>query len=89
MRYVYSLGRLGGVDTTDLQTFNEDMARRKALADALNSSPDYLWQLGIGYDGKRAGTDLAQAIERETARIWKRVPKSSLRPDVWDSNSKG
>lgn len=68
---------------TTLKTFNEDMARRAALAEATGSSPDYLWQLGVGFQNKRPSTNLAQAIERESARIWRCVPKAILRPDVW------
>ncbi len=71
------------MDTTDLRTFNADMDRRQALAEAVGASPDYLWQLGVKFQNKRPSTDLAQAIERESARIWKCVPKESLRPDVW------
>lgn len=69
--------------TTTLKTFNADMGRRRALADALGVGPDYVWQLGIRYRGKRCGTDRAKEIERATATIWRRVPKETLRPDVW------
>lgn len=67
----------------DLKTFNSDMARRLALAKACKCSHDYLWQLGVGFEGKRPSTDLAQAIDKHSARIWKRVSKATLRPDVW------
>jgi hypothetical protein len=67
--------------------------RRKALAEATGSSPDYLWQIATKWvrptTGKevRASTDLALAIERETTRLGpETVPKESLRPDVWPAN---
>lgn len=74
--------------TTTLKTFNADMARRRALAEALgHKTPDYVWQLGVGWRGKKAGIEMAKDIERETERIWRRVPKESLRPDVWGTES--
>jgi hypothetical protein len=71
-------------ETTTLREFNADTARRRALAAAVGSSPDYLWQLGVGWDNKRPGIALAKAIERESEKIWRRIPKGSMRPDVWD-----
>jgi len=66
----------------DLLTFIDDSIRRRALAEASSSSPDYLWQIATGR--RRASTDLAQAIERESALIGpEAVPKGSLRQDVW------
>jgi hypothetical protein len=76
------------MNTTDLQTFNSDMDRRRALAVATGASPDYLWQLGVGFQNKRPSTDLAQAIDLESGRIWLRVPKESLRSDVWTDKTK-
>lgn len=68
----------------DLQTYVADVDRRKALADALGKSPDYLWQLGTGWQGRRPSPELARAIERETAQLGPEVvPKESMRPDVW------
>jgi hypothetical protein len=74
--------------TTTLKTFNADTGRRRALAAALGVGTDYVWQLGVRYRGKRPGTDRAKEIEQITARIWRRVPKESLRPDVWGTESK-
>ena len=66
----------------DLLTFIDDSWRRRALAAATSSSPDYLWQIATGR--RRSSTALAQAIERESALIGpEAVPKESLRPDVW------
>lgn len=73
--------------TTNLKTFVSDPARRRALAERTGNSPDYLWQLGVGFQGKRPSTDLAQAIDRHSAEIWRRVPKEVLRPDVWGDSS--
>ena len=68
----------------DLQTYIADPARRQSLADAIPCSPDYLWQIATRWNGRRASTDLAQSIERESEKIGpERVSKESLRPDVW------
>ena len=69
----------------DLATFNSDTARRAELARRLGRSPDYLWQLGIGWRGKRPSPELAIAIDRETATWGRRfrVRKETLRPDLW------
>lgn len=61
------------------------MARRAELARRLGTSPDYLWQLGIAWRGKRPSPELAIDIDRETSamgRKW-RVRKETLRPDLW------
>lgn len=68
--------------TTTLQQFNAVPERRRALADACQKNPDYLYLVGKGF--KRASTDLAKCIEVESERIWRRVPKETLRPDVWE-----
>lgn len=66
----------------DLNTFIADTDRRRALAERLKKNPSYLWQIATGR--RRASTDLAQQIERETAELGpEQVPKESLRPDVW------
>jgi hypothetical protein len=71
------------------------MDRRLELAERLNCSPDYLWQLSVGFQAsgakrpKRPSTDLARRIEEETAEMGRlvgkdwRVSKAALRPDVW------
>lgn len=71
----------------ELKTFVSDIARRHELAERLNCSPDYLWQLGQKWRGKRPSTDLARRIEQETAEMGHRVSKSSLRADVWPCDS--
>lgn len=71
----------------DLHTYIDDMGRRRDLAAATNTSPDYLWQ--IATRRRRASTDLAQAIERyTTVNGPETVSKASLRPDVWPFESK-
>lgn len=68
----------------DLQTFIADMPRRVELAQACNTDPNYLWQIATGWNGRKAGIELAKAIEIESERIGpERVPKETLRPDVW------
>jgi DNA-binding transcriptional regulator YdaS (Cro superfamily) len=63
----------------DLLTYIADTARRRALATAVNSSPDYLWQVATGR--RKASTDLAKAIDIATGG---EVSRASLRSDVWD-----
>lgn len=67
----------------DLLTYISDFERRSSLAQACNgASPDYLWQIATGR--RRASTDLAKLIESESERLGpEKVPKESLRPDVW------
>lgn len=73
----------------DLLTFISDMDRRYELAERLDCSPDYLWQLAVKFQAtgatrpKRPSTDLARRIEKETADMGHMVSKASLRPDVW------
>lgn len=69
----------------DLATFISNMDRRAELARRLGTSPDYLWQLGVGWRGKRPSPELAMAIDRETATWGRkyRVRKETLRPDLW------
>lgn len=57
-----------------------DMKRRNELAAELGKSPDYLWQVAVGWNGKRASPELAKEIERATGG---KVKKASLRPDLW------
>ncbi|MFC6351257.1 hypothetical protein H7691_06605 [Stenotrophomonas sp. CW117] len=53
----------------DLTTYISDMARRKALADACGTDPNYLWQIATGWRGKRASPAMAEKIERATAKL--------------------
>lgn len=71
------------------------MGRRSELAARLGCSPDYLWQVAVGFQPKgavrpkRPGPKLARRIEEETkamgtaARKRWTVRKESLRPDLW------
>ncbi len=63
----------------DLYTFIADIPRRKALAGATDSSPDYLYQ--IATNRRVAGPQLAKKIHAVTFGV---VDKASLRPDLWD-----
>lgn len=66
----------------DLQTYIDDMPRRKALADRLETDPRYLWQIATGR--RRASTEFAKAIESATTELGPEpVPKEAVRPDVW------
>lgn len=68
----------------DLLTFIADMPRRKALADELCKSPDYLWQIGKGWNNRKPSPALALAIERATAKIGPEpVSRHELRPDLF------
>jgi hypothetical protein len=53
----------------DLLTYISDMGRRIALAEALGSSPDYLWQIATRWNGRKPSPKLAERIERETERL--------------------
>lgn len=75
----------------DLQTFIGDSDRRRALAERLGKSPDYLWQIGTGWNGRKASPELALGIERATAELGPdRVRCELIRPDVvWTRNEAG
>lgn len=63
----------------DLLTFISDMDRRRQLAEACGTSPDYLWQVATNWKGRRASPRLAERIETETARLGpEAVPKESV-----------
>jgi DNA-binding transcriptional regulator YdaS (Cro superfamily) len=67
----------------DLITYISDTGRRRALAAKLGRNPVYLWQVATGR--RRASTNLAKEIEAATRELGPElVPRSSLRPDVWD-----
>lgn len=76
----------------DFKTFCSDMDRRLELAERLDASPDYLWQLSVGFQAagakrpKRPSTYLARRIEEETTDMGFPVSKASLRPDVWSES---
>lgn len=53
----------------DLLTYISDMDRRNKLAEACNTSPDYLWQIATRWKKRRGSPELAEAIERETTRL--------------------
>lgn len=64
----------------DLSTYISDPARRAALAAAIPTSPQYLWQIANAWRGKRPSLLMAKAIERATSGV---VTRSDLRPDIW------
>lgn len=71
----------------DLLTFIDDSARRKALAAATASSPDYLWQ--IATKRRTASPKLARLIDEKSREIGPEpVTKESLRPDIWEPQPK-
>lgn len=53
----------------DLLTYISDMSRRAALAEACDTSSDYLWQIATRWRGKRPSPELAALIEKESARL--------------------
>jgi hypothetical protein len=53
----------------ELAEYISDMGRRRALADALNTSPDYLWQIATRWNGRKPSAELAARIERESERL--------------------
>lgn len=65
----------------DLKTFIADPGRRAALAKACDTTPEYLYQLSVGWRGRRPSKSLARLIARESARIGPvGVPLGELRP---------
>lgn len=65
----------------DLKTFIADPGRRAALAKACDTTPEYLYQLSVGWRGRRPSKSLARLIARESARIGPDgVPLGQLRP---------
>lgn len=53
----------------DLLTYISDMDRRVALAEACDSSPDYLWQIATRWKGRRGSAKLAEKIEKATSEL--------------------
>lgn len=52
-----------------LREYISDVARRKALADAIGCSAHYLYQIGTGYQGRKGSSKLAEKIEEATRRL--------------------
>lgn len=61
-----------------LVAYIEDMERREALAAAVGSIPDYIWQIATGR--RKASHTLAKDIERETGN---KVSRFELRRDIF------
>lgn len=53
----------------DLLTYIKDTERRAALAEECGTSPDYLWQIATRWNGRRGSPELAEKIERATAKL--------------------
>lgn len=66
----------------NLSDFIADTGRRKSLAAACGTVPEYLWQIATGR--RKAGTKLARKIHEQTHQL---VPLESLRPDVWGTET--
>jgi DNA-binding transcriptional regulator YdaS (Cro superfamily) len=65
-------------DHSSPENLAASLARRRALADAVECSPDYLWQIATGR--RQAGPKLARKISEATLGV---VTLEALRPDVW------
>lgn len=61
-----------------LADYISDMARRAELARAVDSNPDYLWQ--VATDRRKASHTLARNIEAATHG---QVTRFELRPDIF------
>lgn len=67
--------------------FISDQGRRRALAEALDTSPDYLWQMASGWRGRRVPLGRCPAIEAATGGA---VLCEEMRPDViWERDARG
>ena len=63
----------------NLLEYISDMNRRRALAEAIGTSPDYLWQVAARWQGRRGSPDFAAAIEEATERLGpEKVTKESV-----------
>lgn len=70
----------------DLKTFIEDRDRRRQLAEKLDTSEQYLWQLATGWRGRRPSPEMAQRIETATTEIAAPgVHRGAMRPDLWQA----
>lgn len=69
----------------NLMTYIEDIERRAALAAACGTSPEYLWQIATGWNGRRAGKALAILIEERTGGA---VSRHELRDDMAPAQAK-
>lgn len=67
----------------NLHAYIEDMPRRVALAERLDTDPRYLWQIATGR--RKASPKLALAIETATNR---KVTRQELRPDVYPAKKR-
>lgn len=65
-----------------LANYTLDPARRDALIAALGTSRISLWQISVGWRGKRPSAERAIAIEQATGGV---VPRWITRPDLWDA----
>lgn len=54
--------------------------KRKAICEAIGTTPDYLWQIAGGHS--RPSARLSLAIERETG-----VSRHALRPDIYPAEA--
>jgi DNA-binding transcriptional regulator YdaS (Cro superfamily) len=74
------------VPVMDLDTFFKSGGSRKALADQLKVSPNYLWQIATRNPTykRQPGVTLAKRIHEATLGV---VTLESLRPDVWGNES--
>ncbi|WP_192630203.1 YdaS family helix-turn-helix protein [Lysobacter sp. OAE881] len=63
-----------------LADFISDRDRRKSLAEAVDASPDYLWQVATGWNGRKPSPKLALRISKATHGL---VTVQSMRPDVF------
>ena len=63
----------------ELYAYISDMARRRALANALGTNEGYLWQLATGWRNRKPSPAFARRIEEATERLGpEKVPKEEL-----------
>jgi DNA-binding transcriptional regulator YdaS (Cro superfamily) len=70
---------MGSVNMT-LAAFIADRDRRISLAKAVSASPNYLWQVATGWNGRKPSPKLARRIHEATHGL---VTMQSMRPDVF------
>lgn len=69
----------------DLKTYISDTGRKDALALALNSSGQYLWQIANGWRNRKPSPQFARRVFEATGG---QVTLHELRPDIWNDTQR-
>lgn len=64
----------------NLAEYASNPVKRNALARAVGANPQYMYQMAVGWNGKRPSPGMARKIESATNGI---VTRYELRPDIF------